>query len=125
MFKRFLMVFLTLIIAVAAVFLAAKHPTGPNTVSFDEPAGLWISIGMIIALFLPPLILSLFSNRAVIILSAVYQAFVVIAFLGIIPIGFLFPNNAGVSIIAGLGALVSIASVVVTLKSRTVKEVKF
>ncbi|MBT2215665.1 hypothetical protein KK120_07510 [Virgibacillus dakarensis] len=125
MFKRFLMVFLTLIIAVAAVLLAAKHPTGPNTVSFDEPAGLWISIGMIIALFLPPLILSLFSNRAVIILSAVYQAFVVIAFLGIIPIGFLFPNNAGVSIIAGLGALVSIASVVVTLKSRTVKEVKF
>ncbi|GGB46076.1 hypothetical protein F3157_08610 [Virgibacillus dakarensis] len=125
MFKRFLMVFLTLIIAVAAVLLAAKHPTGPNTVSFDEPAGLWISIGMIIALFLPPLILSLFTNRIVIILSAVYQAFVVIAFLGIIPIGFLFPNNLGVSIIVVLGALVSIASVVVTLKTNSGKAVKF
>ncbi|MBP2257620.1 hypothetical protein [Virgibacillus alimentarius] len=116
MFKRFLMVFLTLIIAVGAVLLAAKHPTGPNTVSYDEPAGLWISIGMIIVLFLPPLILSLFSKHVVRIISAVYQTFVVISFLGMIPIGFLSPHHVGASVIAILGAFVSIASVIVTLK---------
>lgn len=118
MFKRFFMVFLTLITAVVAVFVAAKHPTGPNTVSYEEPVGLWLSIGMIIVLFLPPLILSLFSNRVIRIISIVYQAFVVIAFLGIIPIGFLFSDNVGVSIIAVIGTFISIASVVVTLKTK-------
>ncbi|PAV29701.1 hypothetical protein CIL05_10035 [Virgibacillus profundi] len=124
MFKRVFMVFLTLIIAVVAVLLAAKHPTGPNTVSYDEPVGLWISLGMIIVLFLPPLILSLFNNRIVKIISVVYQAFVVISFLVLIPIGFLFPDNVGVSLIAILGALISIGSVVVTLKNDSIKEVK-
>ncbi|MFD2209600.1 hypothetical protein ACFSMW_07745 [Virgibacillus halophilus] len=50
-FKRLLMVFLTLIIAVGTVLATAKHPTGPNTVSYDEPAGLWVSIGMVVVLF--------------------------------------------------------------------------
>ncbi len=39
MLKKFYMVFLTLLIAVGAVLLAARYPTGPNTVSYDEPAG--------------------------------------------------------------------------------------
>ncbi|MGY0694673.1 hypothetical protein ACW2QC_18145 [Virgibacillus sp. FSP13] len=125
MFKRFFMVVFTLVIAIAGVLLAAKHPTGPNTVSYDEPAGIWISIGIITVLFLPPLILTLFSNRVVRIIFTVYQAFVVITFLGIIPIGFLTPSNIGVSVIAIMGALVSIASVVVTLKTNPSNEVKF
>lgn len=117
MLKRFFIVLLTLIIAIVTVLLAAKHPTGPNTVSYDEPVGLWLSIGMIIVLFLPPLILSLFSNRVVRIISVVYQAFIVISFLVIIPISFLFPNHMWVSVIAFLGSLVSIVSIVVTLKT--------
>lgn len=123
MFKRGFMVFLTLVIAVVAILLVAKHPTGPNTVSYDEPAGLWVSIGMIIILFLPPLILSLFNNRIVRIVSSVYQIFVVISFLVIIPIGFLFPDNISVSIVAVLGTIVSIASVVATLRIDSNKEV--
>ncbi|MUK89284.1 hypothetical protein GMD78_12970 [Ornithinibacillus sp. L9] len=123
MFKRFFMVFVTLILAVVAVLLAAKHPTGPNTISYDEPIGLWLSIGMIVILFLPPLILSLFTSRVVRVVSAVYQAFIVISFLGVIPIGFLFSNQVGVSVIAVLGSLVSIASVVVTLRTNSNKEV--
>ena len=123
MFKRGFMVFLTLVIAVVAILLVAKHPTGPNTVSYDEPAGLWISIGMIIILFLPPLILSLFNNRIVRIISSVYQIFVVISFLVIIPIGFLSPDNISVSIVAVLGTIVSIASVIATLRIDSNKEV--
>lgn len=125
MLKKFYMVFLTLLIAVGAVLLAARYPTGPNTVSYDEPAGLWISIGIIIVLFLPPLLLSLFSNRVVRNISAMYQAFIVISFLGIIPVGFLSPNNLGLSAIAILGVVVSIASIVVTLKIKSNKKAKF
>ncbi|GAA0428130.1 MAG: DUF5391 family protein [Bacillota bacterium] len=125
MLKKFYMVFLTLLIAVGAVLLAARYPTGPNTVSYDEPAGLWISIGIIIVLFLPPLLLSLFSNRVVRNISAMYQAFIVISFLGIIPVGFLSPNNLGLSAIAILGVVVSIASIIVTLKIKSNKKAKF
>ena len=124
MFKRFFGVLLTLILAVVVVLLAARYPTGPNTVSYDEPVGLWISIGMLIVLFLPPLILSLFNNKVVSIIAAVYQSFVLIVFLGMIPTGFIFPEHIGVSFIAFLGALVSIASVIVILKTSSNKEVQ-
>lgn len=123
MFKRFFMVVLTLIIAVGTVLLVAKHPTGPNTISYDEPIVLWISIGIIIILFLPPLILSLFSNLVARVISPVYQAFVFISFLVIIPIGFFTSNNIVVSVIAILGALVSIGSVAVTLITKSKREI--
>lgn len=58
MVKRVSMVLLTMVLAIIALFLAAKNPTGPNTVSFDEPFILWISLGILVVLFLPPLILS-------------------------------------------------------------------
>ncbi len=54
-----------------------------------------------------------------------YQAFIVISFLGIIPVGFLSPNNLGLSAIAILGVLVSIASIIVTLKIKSNKKAKF
>ncbi|MDY0409675.1 hypothetical protein ACFFIS_05645 [Virgibacillus soli] len=125
MYKRFLMVFLSLIIAVVAALLVARYPTGPNTISYDEPIGLWLSIGMIIVLFLPPLILSLLRNRVASIISAVYQAFVVISFLGMIPVGLLFPEHAVVSVVALVGAIVTISSVVLAVKTNSNKEMKY
>lgn len=124
MFKKFFLVLLTLIIAVVVALLAARYPTGPNTISYDEPVILWITIGMLVVLFLPPLILSLYHNRIVNIISAVYQSFVVIVFLAMIPIGFLFPEHVWVSILALLGAVVSIASVIVILKANSNIEIK-
>ncbi|GAB2542627.1 hypothetical protein [Gracilibacillus alcaliphilus] len=115
MFKRFLMVLLTLITAIVAVLLAAKNPTGPNTVSYDEPLGLWLSIGMIVVLFLPPLFLSLFNNMVVKIISAVYQGFIVIAFLGLIPIGFFVQDGVSVGMVGIIGTIISICSIVVTI----------
>src|SRR5690625_3913067 len=88
MFTRVSMVFLTMVLAIIALFLATQHPTGPNTVSFDDPVSLLISLGMLVALFLPPLILSFFNHIAVKILSAIYQAFIIFCFLILISIGF-------------------------------------
>jgi len=114
MFKRFSIVFLTMVLAIVALFLAAKHPTGPNTVSFDEPVGLWISLGMLVAFFLPPLIFSFFNNLAVKVISAIYQAFIVIKFLILIPVGFFVPGFS-VIVIGVLGAIASICSIIVTV----------
>src|SRR5690625_5079417 len=61
MIKRLSMVFFTMVLAIIAALLAAKNPTGPNTVSFDEPVILLLSIGILFVLFLLPLILSFFN----------------------------------------------------------------
>jgi len=114
MIKRLSMVFFTMVLAIIAALLAAKNPTGPNTVSFDEPVILLLSIGIIVVLFLPPLILSFFNHLAVKITSAIYQAFIVIGFLGLIPVGFLIPSFS-VIIIGTLGTIVSICSIIITI----------
>jgi|SRR5690625_2444160 len=114
MVKRFSMVFLTMVLAIVALLIAAKHPTGPNTVSYDEPAGLWISLGILVVLFLPPLTLSFFNNLAVKIISAIYQAFIVISFLALVPVGFFVPDFS-VIVIGAVGTMVSICSIIVTI----------
>jgi hypothetical protein len=115
--RRFIFVFLTLVVAILTVLIAAKHPTGPNTVSYEEPVGLILSNVFVILLFLPPLILSLIGKRLLRIIAGIYQAFVGIIFLGIIPIGFLFEGALDISIVACIGFLVSITSVIMMFKT--------
>ena len=109
------MVFLTMILAVIAILTAAKHPTGPNSVSYDEPVGLWLSIGMTVLLFLPPFILAFFNHIAVKIISALYQCFIAFGFLGLILVVFFIPNGFWIGIIAIVGTLVTICSILVTI----------
>lgn len=114
MVKRISMVFLTMVLAIIALLLAAKYPTGPNTVSFDEPVGFWIYFVMLIVLFLPPLILSFFNHLAVKIMSAIYQVFIVISFLGLIPVGFIIPSFWVITV-GVIGTIVSICSIIITI----------
>jgi hypothetical protein len=114
MLRRSSMVLLTLVLAIIALFLAAKYPTGPNTVSFDEPVILWFTLGILVVLFLPPFILSLFNNLIVKIISAIYQAFIVLTFLGLIPVGLMIPS-IWVIVIGVLGVITSIGSIIVTI----------
>lgn len=114
MLRRSSMVLLTLVLAIIALFLAAKYPTGPNTVSFDEPVILWFTLGILVVLFLPPFILSLFNNLVVKIISAIYQAFIVLTFLGLIPVGLMIPS-IWVIVIGVLGVITSIGSIIVTI----------
>ncbi|AUZ25342.1 hypothetical protein [Bacillus cabrialesii] len=123
MLKRFCLVFLTLIMSIAVVLAAAKDSPGDNVISFDQPIILMISIGIIVFLFIPPLAMSFFGNWVVRIISGVYQCFIVLTFLGLIPIGFLIPNGFLTILVSIAGTLVSIASVVVTLFIDRNKEV--
>lgn len=123
MLKRFCLVFLTLMMSIAVVLAAAKDSPGDNVISFDQPIILMISIGIIVFLFIPPLAMSFFGNWVVRIISGVYQCFIVLTFLGLIPIGFLIPNGFLTILVSIAGTLVSIASVVVTLFIDRKKEV--
>lgn len=118
--KRLSMVFLTMVIAIISLLLAAKNPTGPNTVSFDKPLGLLLSVGMLVVLFLPPLFLAFFNQLAVKIISAIYQGFIVLSFLVMIPIGFFIPS-VSVILVAALGTIISICSIIVTILAGRIK----
>lgn len=122
--KRFFLVLLTLIMSIVVILAAAKDSPGDNVISFDEPRILMISIGIVVFLFIPPLAMSFFGNSVVRIISGVYQCFIVLTFLGLIPIGFLIPNGFLTILVSIAGTLVSITSVVVTLLIDRNKEVK-
>ncbi|PAD66570.1 hypothetical protein CHH83_23275 [Bacillus sp. 7586-K] len=114
MVKRFCMVLITLILAITALLLAAKYPTGPNTVSFDEPAIMWLNAGILVVLFLLPLIFSFFNLLVLRIISAIYQVFFVFGFLGLVLVGFIIPS-IWVILNGALGAIISICSIIVTI----------
>ncbi|MEG7336595.1 hypothetical protein [Bacillus sp. 0102A] len=123
MLKRFCLVLLTLIMSIVVMLVAAKNSPGEHVISFDEPRVLLISIGIVVFLFIPPLVMSFFGNLIVRIISGVYQCFIVFAFMGVIPIGFLIPNGFLTILFSIVGTLVSIASVIVTLLIGRNKEV--
>lgn len=109
------MVFLTLIMSIIVLLVAGKDSPGEHVISFDEPIILMISVMIVIFLFIPPLAMSFFGNLVVRIVSGVYQCFIVLTFMGLIPIGFLIPNGFLTILVSVAGTLVSIASVVGTL----------
>lgn len=125
MLKRFLLVFFTLIIALAGMLVVAKEPVGPNSMSYDDPANLLASIGMAVILFIPPMIMVFFTNTAVKIISIVYQSFIAFSFLALIPVGFFVPNRFLLISLATAGTIVSIISIVVTLKAGLNKEARY
>lgn len=111
--------------SIIVVLVAAKNSPGDNVISFDEPIILMISIGIVVFLFIPPLVMSFFGNWVVRIISGVYQWFIFLTFMGLIPIGFLIPNGFLTILLSIAGTLVSITSVVVTLLIGKNKEVKY
>ncbi|MES9679847.1 hypothetical protein ABWK21_12425, partial [Bacillus safensis] len=69
----------------------------------------------VVFLFIPPLVMSFFSNLIVRTISGVYQCFIVLSFLVLIPIGFFIPDGFLTIVVSIAGTLVSVASLIVTL----------
>ncbi|MEH7793998.1 hypothetical protein [Bacillus safensis] len=115
MIKRFSLVLLTLMMSIVILLVAAKNFPGDNVISFDQPHILIISIGIMVCLFIPPLVMSFFSHLIVRTISGVYQCFIVLSFLGLIPIGFLIPDFLTI-VVSVAGTLASVASLIVTLR---------
>ncbi|MBR0641077.1 hypothetical protein [Bacillus safensis] len=124
MIKRLSLVLLTLMMSIVVLLVAAKNSPGDNVISFDQPRILIISFGILVFLFIPPLVMSFFSNLIVRTISGVYQCFIVLSFLMLIPIGFLIPDGFLTIVVSIAGTLVSIASLIVTLIIDRNKNVK-
>lgn len=122
MLKRLTFVCVTLCVAIVATLVAARHSAG-NTISFEEPLSVYLAIGLIIFLFLPPLVLSFFEHPVLKIINVVYQSLIVFSFVGLIPVGFLIPNGSSTIIVAVLGTVASLASVIVATRSTTFQPV--
>ncbi|WP_149427274.1 MULTISPECIES: hypothetical protein [Exiguobacterium] len=118
MLKRLTFVCVTLCVAIVAILVAARHSTR-NTISFEEPLSVYIAIGLIVFLFLPPLVLSFFEHPVLKIVNVIYQSLIVFSFVGLIPVGFLIPNGSSTIIVAVLGTVASLASVIVTVRSHS------
>jgi len=118
MLKRLTFVCVTLCVAIVAVLVAARHSTG-NTISFEQPLSVYMAIGLIVFLFLPPLILSFFEHPVLKIVNVIYQSLIVFSFVGLIPVGFLIPNGSSTIIVAVLGTVASLSSVIVTVRSHS------
>lgn len=58
MIKRFSLVLLTLMMSIVVMLVAAQNSPGDNVISFDQPRILIISIGIVVFLFIPPLVMS-------------------------------------------------------------------
>src|SRR5699024_12298347 len=100
---------------VTTICNCAINQTVTNIVSYDEPACLWLSIVMVVLLFLPLFLLSYFNHLVVKIISALCQSIIVLSFLSLIPIGIIAPNGFWLSMIGIIGTIVSILSIVVTI----------
>ncbi|MGX9807875.1 hypothetical protein ACV3PA_11600 [Exiguobacterium acetylicum] len=118
MLKRLTFVCVTLCVAIVAVLVAARHSTG-NTISFEQPLSVYMAIGLIVFLFLPPLILSFFEHPVLKIINVIYQSLIVFSFVGLVPVGFLIPNGSSTIIVAILGTVASLTSVIVTMRSHS------
>ncbi|MGA3854841.1 hypothetical protein MHH54_02745 [Bacillus sp. FSL K6-4563] len=115
MIKRFSLVLFTLMMSIVVLLVAAKNSPGDHVISFDQPHILIISIVIMVCLFTPPLVMSFFSHLIVRTISSLYQCFIVLSFLGLIPIGFLIPDFLTI-VVSIVGTLASVASLIVTLR---------
>ncbi|MCY7718480.1 hypothetical protein [Bacillus altitudinis] len=118
MLRRFLFIFSTLLMAILILFTASKNSPGKNTVSLDEPIPFILSAAMIIFFFIPPLVMSFFDQIVVRMISGIYQCFILMVFIGLMPISFLIPNGGLTFLESILGCVMSLLSIIFTLLSR-------
>ncbi|MCS5349016.1 hypothetical protein NYT34_06725 [Staphylococcus aureus] len=66
-------IILSILSTIVCLFLAAIHPTGPNTITFEQPYLFTLNIIMMISIALPALILAIFDNMSLRVSSAILQ----------------------------------------------------
>lgn len=111
MLRKVLLVFLTMCSAVTLLFIASKNAVGDQVISLEEPVAFRISVIMTIVLFLPPLILSFFNHPLINIINVVYQSFIVLTFIGLMPIGFMIQNGMTTTLFSFIGTILSVFSI--------------
>ncbi|GJF44987.1 hypothetical protein [Staphylococcus argenteus] len=70
---RITFIILAILSTIVCLFLAAMHPTGPNTVTFQQPYLFTLNIIMMILVALPALVLAIYDNMSFRVSSAILQ----------------------------------------------------
>ncbi|ATY56041.1 TPA: hypothetical protein ACGI1V_000681 [Staphylococcus argenteus] len=70
---RITFIILSILSTIVCLFLAAMHPTGPNTVTFEQPYLFTLNIIMMILVALPALVLAIYDNMSFRVSSAILQ----------------------------------------------------
>lgn len=70
---RITFIILAILSTIVCLFLAAMHPTGPNTVTFQQPYLFTLNIIMMILVSLPALVLAIYDNMSFRVSSAILQ----------------------------------------------------
>lgn len=70
---RITFIILAILSTIVCLFLAAMHPTDPNTVTFEQPYLFTLNIIIMVLVALPALILAIFNNMSFRISSAILQ----------------------------------------------------
>lgn len=113
MVKKVTIVLLMFVFALLVLLLADNYRVEVHTLTFDDLVALKRPIGILAAIFLPPVILSFCNNFFVNLITATYQSFILVAFLYLALIGVMFMDFHLVGV-AVSGAIVSICSIIVT-----------
>lgn len=113
--KRIGWVLLMMVLALATFLLQMGQW---NDLSPEQQMTLFISMGLIVVLFIPPLVMSLFKHKVVSYVNIAYQTLIVVSFLGTLPIGFMLPNGTFTIIVALLGTGASLLSINTILKNK-------
>lgn len=108
------LVTLAIILSVSCLLVSAKYPTGLNTVSFDKPEELLLSIAFMIILALPCLILAIFNHIVPRIISAIIQLLAMLLW-GSVSVLMLFFPVFPLAIVCFITALTLLISAIVTL----------
>ncbi|CAM3991334.1 hypothetical protein CD116_05395 [Staphylococcus schweitzeri] len=70
---RITFIILSILSTIVCLFLAAMHPTGPNTITFEQPYLFTLNVIMMILVALPALVLAIFDHMSFRISSAILQ----------------------------------------------------
>ena len=70
---RITFIILAILSTIVCLFLAAMHPTGPNTVTFEQPYLFTLNIIIMVLVALPSLVLAIYDYMSFRISSAILQ----------------------------------------------------
>ncbi len=70
---RITFIILAILSTIVCLFLAAMHPTGPNTVTFEQPYLFTLNIILMVLVALPSLVLAIYDYMSFRISSAILQ----------------------------------------------------
>lgn len=107
---------LTCSVAIGVILIVAKYPTSPKAATYDDLFGLLVTISIVVILFVPLFIMSLFHHIVAKIIASLYQLIIFIMFCAVVAISnFAIEGTLVIKSIGTIGMVITLCSIAVTL----------